>query len=191
MSNLKHLKTLTKPQAKKFIREDLTPRYEIARDSAIKYVSMKAVEYRALRLELNDTEQSSKGVENPRWRELYSELFEIYNKETKRMESGLFYRDIPKKYQGLVGSSDKTITKLLTEDYKKMITNVVEAVYSDIKEFNPKSIEAGRSEHDINFTLGSKDGKKQSYTINTIVAGGFIQVIHNRTLRKLHNGIVA
>lgn len=181
---------MNKSEAKRIIKDDLTPRYERARDSVIEYVTGKAVEYRALRMKMNDLERIADGREGKEWRKTYIALYGFYNKIEKRQEIGTFYSDIPKKYAGILASTDAKIKAHYTKEYKDLISNVTEAVYNDIKAFKPVAIEVGISNHDMHFILTSKGGKEQSYTINTIVAGGYIQVIHNRTLRKLHKGVV-
>lgn len=193
---------MTKTEMKRIIKEDITPRYEASRDSVISFVTAKAEEYRALKEEMRNTDQSIRvpmkfndgeeymgKEENPRWRELYTSLYGYYDKEAKKQRQGTIYDGVAKQYQEMMHTTDKEIVKHYTAKYKAIIKELIEAICEEIKQHSPKSIEAGRSEHDINFLLTMKDGSKRSYTINTIIAGGYVQVIHNRTLRKLHKGV--
>jgi len=173
------------------IKNDLTPRYEIARDSVVAYVTKEAHKLQALRKEFSSLSQMENGKECKRWRELYIGFYGYYDKEAKKQVDGTFYNGIAKKYRGVIASyTDKAIIKHYTKEYKDLLKDLVEAIYTDIKGLKAKDIKIGQSEHDINFTLTFKDDKKRSYTINTIVAGGFIQVIHNRTLKTLHKGVI-
>ncbi len=124
------------------------------------------------------------------WRVAHTAIHGHYDRETHGQIDGSLFDHVPKKYHQLVVSLDKDIIKSLKAEYKAALDATVRSVYDDTKGHHPTSVVRGYSEHDMNFTLGFKEGTFRSYTINTIVAAEPMRVVHNRTLKRLHNGLV-
>lgn len=181
---------MNKPQIIKLLNENLTPKYDLARDHAIFFLIGKANEYTAYKNTLDTEDQTINYKENPIWRSAYIGLYGYYDKKTKKQIQGTIYNGVPNNYQRFLHISEDLIIKELKRMYRMILIKLCESIYQDIKKLKCKDIVLGYSEHDINFIL-TLDGKKRSYTINTITAGGgYVQIIHNRTLKKLHTKVV-
>lgn len=190
---------MTQVQAKKIIEDDLTPRYERARDSRIDYTIKLANQYHETKAALQALFKNPKNKfgmseqDKPVVKALSLKMNgKLTNAEKGIREGGLVHKMTSEEYKIIVDKelTDKQIKALFTVEFKEILKTLIEAICEDIKKFNPKEIETRHSEHDINFTLTNKEGKHQSYTINTIVDEEDIQAINNRTLRKLHNKII-
>jgi hypothetical protein len=185
-------------QIKKIIKNSISPKYEMARDNVISFNETLANEYREVKRE------SKKRIKVPFGSDGYEmfvnearntnrRLYGNYDKKTKDGEKGLYDRLQDAKIYTLVYSKNYTNAQLKRHTinrFKEVIKETVESISNEIKKLDTKDIREGISEHDINFIITNKDLKEQSYTINTIVSGGDIQVMHYRTLKKLHKGIV-
>ena len=180
-------------EAKKTIKEILAPQYKRACKSAIEFcirerdIIVKKREY-----------LKTINSEGDEFKKIYRFLYGHYDKQTKKQVKG-FIDNLPKKNFKLIMDSihtnkpmitDKQVKSFYTKEYKQMLKIAVEGLYNEIKGYKPTSIELGNSDHDINFILSIK-GTKKSFTINTIVAGGDIQCLHTRVLKKLHKSIVS
>jgi len=168
---------MTKTEIIKILKDDLTPKFKIVRDNKINYLLKKSQKYRELKIELKNTSQKIENFkENPKWRELYNKLYGYYDRKINKQIQGSFFNGLNQKHQKMILKSNEEIKEYYEKEYTKSLNNLLNNIYEEIKKYNQKNIEIGNSEH--------------SYTINTIIASGNVQIIHNRTLRKLHKGIV-
>lgn len=183
---------MTKLQAKALIKENLTPKFENARNSAIHFCIRDRDTIMNSRAKLKELDSNSS-----EYKELYTFLHGYFDKETKKQVKGFilnlnktnFKLIMDRVYSSKPTITDKEIQSFYKKEYNLILKNVVDGIYEDIKKVKPTNIELGLSEHDINLILTIAK-EKRSYTINTIVAGGEIQCLHNRVLKKLHNKIV-
>lgn len=178
-------------QIAQIVEQDLRPRYEMSRDSIVSFLISKGNEFKDTLSKLHTLKS-----ETEEHKELYKYLFGYWNNETKKRVRGGIYNGLSQEYTKLIeelGRDWKTEEEVANKYFKKfekIISDTVSGITKDIEKFNPTNIEIGNSEHDFNFIL-EREEKRQSYTINTIVAGGYVQCVHNRTLTKLHKGVVA
>lgn len=190
---------MTKVEAKKIIEDDLTPRYERARDSRIDYIIKLANEYHETKAALQALFKNPKNKfgmseqDKPVVKALSLKMNGKLIDPGKGIRGGgLVHKMTSEEYKIIVDQelTNKQIKAFFTAECKEILKTLVEAICEDIEKFNPKDIESGQSEHDINFTLTTKEDKRQSYTVNTTLAEEHSQVIENRTLRKLHHKII-
>ena len=187
---------MNKSTAKKIIMNILTPKYELARDSAIEWCIKDRdiiINTREILAELRCKDKSN-SIE---YQELYSYLYGYYDKLNRKQVKGFisnlnknnFKLIMDRVYSKKKMITDREIVSFYKKEYNRILKDVTNSIYDEIKSLDPKNIELGLSKHDINFILTFAD-RKRSYTINTIVAGGEIQCIHNRVLKNLHKGVV-
>lgn len=186
MSRLTYGFIVTILQIEKNLLDNLQPKWEEMRDSRIAYnLTLKTnyddarKEYRSLTNEVAKKEQ-------------YKKIFGFFNKETKKQEGGIIHSWSKKEYTLIHErkATDEEIRAFFTKEYAKSLKSTVDSITKQIAKYNPIAIEEGCSEHDFNFVLTMEDNTKKSYTINTILASGDVQVLHYRVLKKLHKSIV-
>ena len=190
---------MTQEQAKKIIEDDLTPRYERARDSRIDYTIKLANQYHETKAALQALFKNPKNKfgmseqDKPVVMALSLKMNgKLTDAEKGTREGGLVQQMTSEEYKIIVDKelTDKQIKEFFTLEFKKILNTLIEAICEDIKKFNPKNIEARHSEYDVNFTITNKENKPQSYTIKTIVHEIHTEVIHYRTLNKLHHKVI-
>jgi len=184
--------TLKKLEAKRIIFASLEPKYQRACKSAIEFCIKNRDLIYDKRKRLTELDRDSE-----EFKEIYKFLYGHFDKQSKKQVKGFIaklnsddYDLITKNmFSGKKMVTDAFIESSYNKIYKEKLKCIVEDIYKEIKEYKPSSIEVGSSEHDFNFILTIKKEKK-SFTINTVLAGGDIQCLHLRVLRRLHNSIV-
>ncbi len=192
-------------EIRKDLEKDLRPKYEKSRDSNIDYTISLLGELETLK---NKFDEANKRIRESKSQfEMLSEAeqeelnnlrvavygeYVGYSRLNPKYNNGYdngFKQKLSKEHQVLLfdrRAKEKEIKDFYTKKFEKIINDTLDYLVSEIEKLNPLSIKRGFSEHDFNFIIN----KKRSFTIDTIIAGGAIQCIHYRTLKKLHKGIV-
>ena len=173
---------LTKPQTKKLIKESLTPKYNEGRDAKIAYLVELKAKIKKAHSDIREVRQSlHKG-----------EITQDEAKEQINSHRGIYSVASQKDLGTASDYSDTQIKERTTKAFNESLLALIEKIYSEIKTLSPKAITLIEvSDYDIELLLTLKDGNR-SYTINTIVAGGYnIQCLHYRTTYKLHKGVIS
>jgi len=190
---------MTQIEAQKTIEDDLTPKYKKARDSRIHYTINLAHQYHETKAAIQALFKNPKNKfgmsekDKPVVEALSLKMNgKLTDAEKGIREGGLVQKMTNEEYNMIVDKelTDEQIKALFTVESEEILKTLLEAIYEDIKKFNPKEIKMKQSEHDIHFTLINTEDKSQSYTISTIVTKEHTQIIHNQTLRKLHDRII-
>ena len=181
---------MTKTTILKQIEIFLKPIYDESCEREIEYFSNKNAEYKELREKLNGLRPEIGQESSSEYKELYIYLFGRYNKETRRQEVGGVFSGIPKSKHDYLTLDIEKVKHKITKQYNDSLKSMLEKITTMIEKENPSKIEEGHSGHDFSFIL-TVNGVRRSFTINTIIAEGFVQTAHLRTLVKLHKGVVA
>jgi len=200
------MKTL---KIRKALEDDLRPKYEESRDSNIDFTLSLLKELQDKKFQLDETikrikkdkrefESNSKEEENEIQElrvSIYGEFIGYSNPYNPKYNNGYdngFKQSLSKEHQTLLfdkRAKEKDIKEYYTKKFEKTINDTLDYLLTEIEKLNPISIKLGYSEYDFNFILDINN-KQRSFTINTIIAGGNIQCIHYRTLKRLHKGVV-
>ena len=172
---------LTKLQTKKLIKESLTPKYNEGRDAKITYLIELKAKIKKAHSDMREVRQSLyKGeINQDEANEQFNSLRSIYSVASQKdLGTASDY-------------NEAQIKERTTKAFNESLSALIEKIYSEIKTLSPKSITLiEASDYDIELLLTLKDGNK-SYTINTVVAGGYnVQCLHYRTMYKLHKGVI-
>ena len=181
-------------EIKKIILESIKPKYEMVRDSHIFFNNLLVQEYRdVLKTQKNRKRVAYGAVGYDAFVEECRACNRALYGNPKEKELGLYDRLQKAGLYKLVYTQKATDTQIKAHTiklFKEIIKNTVDSIATQIKALKPKDVREGSSHHDINFIITEKTDIERSFTINTIIAEGDIQIKHYRTLRKLHKGVV-
>lgn len=187
-------------EIKEIIDLDLRPKYEKSRDSFISYTITKMkINNEFLNKKQTLIEQYGYQSEN-RWyvehensskyqEELVKLASEYFGEMTENGRNGGLFGNVSNEVYKIVKDKKFTepqIVEYYTVKFEKQLNDLEDKICAKIASLKPNTVEIGRSEHDFNFIIDDK----RNFTINTIITGGDVQCIHNRTLIKLHNKVV-